>query len=356
MKTQIEDRGAIPKHNTATSDKAWDGPANEAKLKTDQDYDYYRKAYAWRDPDGDEENKSSYKFIHHEISSDGVPGAANIRACQATIAVLNGARGGADIPDEDRQGVWNHVATHLKSADVEPAELKSLGQCEGPECPSREMRSFPFVEIRASEDGKKILGHAAVFGKLSEDLGGFREKVSPGAFLDTIDTDDIRALFNHDPNYVLGRVKSETLVLAEDKKGLAIDIIPPDTQWAKDLKESIKRGDITQMSFAFQAQEEEWDDEKKIRTLNKVRLFDVSVVTYPAYPQTDVKLRSLIDKLGKDKATEILSRSLDAENQSEGGTPAATPPETDNQASEKAEQEAMVQLTNQKHQTEIESI
>jgi len=299
MKQEI--RKAIPKHKTATSDKAWDGPANEANLKLDQTLDYYKKAYAWRDPEGDETKKSSYKFIHHEVSSDSTPGAANIRGCQTGIGILNGARGGANIPDEDKQGVWNHLASHLKDAEVEPAPLRSFNE-------KVERRSFPVTELRVSKKGEisKIKGHAAVFNKLSEDLGGFREQITPGAFARTIKHSDIRALFNHDPNYILGRNKSGTLTLAEDNEGLAIEIDPPDTSFARDLMVSIDRGDITQMSFAFQVhgeKGEEWDasDPKKvIRTLKEVDLFDVSPVTYPAYPQTDVKVRSVLAAAGID--------------------------------------------------------
>jgi len=175
-----------------------------------------------------------------------------------------------------------------------------------------EHRSFSLSEIRVAGEGRKISGHAAVFNKLSEDLGGFREKIAPGAFASTITGADVRALFNHDPNYVLGRTKSGTLSLIEDAKGLAITIDPPETQWANDLIESVKRGDISQMSFGFRAVADEWDDGKKVRTLKEVELFDVSVVTYPAYPQTDVKIRSLIAKIGEDKAIEILTCSLTA--------------------------------------------
>lgn len=348
MTITAEKRKAIPKHKTATSGKSWDGPKNETNLKTEQDLEYYSRAYAWRDPDGEPENKSSYKFIHHEVTSDGNPGAANIRACQTTIAVLNGARGGADIPDADRQGVWDHAAGHLRDADVEPAPLRARQdtyQCECIECgyrfeseehcndvrcpkcggkcrraerpgpgqksmdPKIERRSFPLTEMRISEDGEKpkIKGHAAVFNKLSEPLiFGFREQISPGAFARTIKKDDIRALFNHDPNYVLGRNKSGTLVLEEDDKGLAIEIDPPDTSYARDLMVSIERGDITQMSFAFMVhgkKGESWDNsnpDSPIRTLVDVDLFDVSPVTYPAYPQTDVKVRSVLMAAGID--------------------------------------------------------
>lgn len=156
-----------------------------------------------------------------------------------------------------------------------------------------ERRSFP-VDFRAEDvDGvQAIVGHAAVFNSWSEDLGGFREQVAPGAFNKTLQEADVRALFNHDPNYVLGRVKAETLELAEDETGLAIRAVPPDTQWARDLAVSLERGDIDQMSFGFQVIKDEWEGQD--RTLLEVRLFDVSVVTFAAYPDTEAHLRSLM--------------------------------------------------------------
>ena len=161
-----------------------------------------------------------------------------------------------------------------------------------------ERRYVPAQELRAitDEDGlRHITGYAVVFNSLSEDLGGFKEKVDPGTFTKTIKGNDIRALKNHNDDYVLGRNKSETLALTEDKHGLAVDIIPPDTQWAKDLMISIDRGDIDQMSFGFSTISDRWEtkDGIEIRTLEEVRLFDVSPVTFPAYPDTEVALRSL---------------------------------------------------------------
>jgi len=114
---------ALPIHHTATSDKPWDGPGAKARLKNDGTADYYRGAFAWVDPDGDPEKKAAYKFIHHEVGPDGKVGAANLKACSSSIAILNGGRGGTTIPAAERQGVWSHVAAHLKDADQEPAEL-----------------------------------------------------------------------------------------------------------------------------------------------------------------------------------------------------------------------------------------
>jgi uncharacterized protein len=161
-----------------------------------------------------------------------------------------------------------------------------------------ERRNFQIQELRAITDDKglrHITGYAAVFNSLSEDLGGFREKIDQGAFSKTINADDIRALWNHDSNHVLGRNKSGTLALSEDQRGLQIDIVPPDTQFARDLMVSIDRGDIDQMSFGFKTINQRWEGEypNEIRTLMEVQLFDVSPVTFPAYPDTEVGLRSL---------------------------------------------------------------
>ena len=151
------------------------------------------------------------------------------------------------------------------------------------------------VEFRADEDGNILEGYAAVFNSLSQDLGGFREYITPGAFSDAVREDDVRALFNHDPSQVLGRTKSGTLELAEDDNGLQTRINLPDTSYARDLRESVRRGDVDQMSFAFQTVEDDWRKENgaNIRELIKVRLLDVSPVTYPAYEATSVSARAL---------------------------------------------------------------
>jgi uncharacterized protein len=156
-----------------------------------------------------------------------------------------------------------------------------------------ERRVFEF-EMRADDsNAPKMVGHAALFNS-EADLGYFREVIEPGAFTKSIGRDDVRALFNHDPNFVLGRNKANTLRLSEDEKGLAIEVDPPDTQWARDLMVSMRRGDITQMSFGFIAkgQRSEKRDGVLYRIITEAQLFDVSPVTYPAYQQTDVTVRS----------------------------------------------------------------
>lgn len=161
----------------------------------------------------------------------------------------------------------------------------------------REIRSFDVSELRVvTEDGggQTLKGHAAVFDQLSLDLGGFREKIAPGAFAGTIQADDIRALWNHDTNQVLGRNRAGTLQLFEDERGLGVRIQPPDTQWARDRMVTIGRGDVSQMSFMFDTITDSWQivEGENIRTLHAVKLWEVSPVTFPAYPQTDIGVRT----------------------------------------------------------------
>ena len=184
----------------------------------------------------------------------------------------------------------------------------------------KELRVVDSISDESTEPA--IDGYASVFDSWSEELGGnqpFRERVVKGAFEETIQNDDIRALFNHDPNYVLGRNKAGTLTLEEDDKGLHVRITPPDTQWAKDLLVSIKRGDITQMSFGFTVILDRWnyEDNTDVRELLKVKLYDVSPVTFPAYTQTECGIRSAYDNHQKEvvKAKELAKQKLDLRKQ-----------------------------------------
>lgn len=163
--------------------------------------------------------------------------------------------------------------------------------------PEVERRSVVGVEVR-SEEGKptKIVGYAAVFNSLSEELFGFREIVMPGAFDRAIrEKHDTRALVNHDANLILGRTKAGTLTLTVDEKGLRAEIEPPDTQAARDALTSVRRGDLDGMSFAFRTLTDNWrtQDGEQIRELIDLDLVDVSVVAFPAYPATTVSTRAL---------------------------------------------------------------
>lgn len=159
-------------------------------------------------------------------------------------------------------------------------------------------RRFLQAEVRATGDASpKIVGHAAKFNTLSQDLGGFFERIAPGAFDDCLrENPDIVGLFNHSFDYVLGRTSSGTMAVSVDAEGLLYSIEPPDTQLARDLMTSMRRGDIRGSSFGFYCLEDTWDldptTDSIIRTIVKASVFDCSVVTDPAYLTSDASVRS----------------------------------------------------------------
>ena len=163
-----------------------------------------------------------------------------------------------------------------------------------------ETRSLPAPEMRIEEyiaGRPTIIGYAAVFNSLSEDLGGFRELIRPGAFARGLPGADVRALVNHDPTLILGRNIAGTLRLLEDANGLRVEIDPPDTQVGRDIVTSIRRGDVNGMSFRFYVADggERWGSGPSgvVRELLDLEIDDVSVALYPAYRATEVSVRSL---------------------------------------------------------------
>ena len=169
-----------------------------------------------------------------------------------------------------------------------------------PANPAKEVRTF-LADMSVGEEGRTVSGYAAMFGTMSEEMWGFRELIDPEAFSGT-DMSDVRALFNHDPNMLLARTSSGTLSLEVDDRGLKYSFDLPDTQAGRDLGELLKRGDVSQSSFGFTIAEDEWQEKyndsgeviETTRVIKKVkRLYDVSPVTYPAYPDTSGALRSL---------------------------------------------------------------
>ena len=164
-------------------------------------------------------------------------------------------------------------------------------------------RIFPGDEFRADtgENGQlRIGGYAATFNSETVIGNYFREVILPGAFTKTLQESDVRALFNHNNDYVLGRKKNGTLRLREDERGLPFECDLPDTQFARDLHTSIKRGDIDAMSFRFRVIKETWTespdlDGLALRELVEVHLIEVSPVTFPAYEATEVEARAIVD-------------------------------------------------------------
>ncbi len=211
-----------------------------------------------------------------------------------------------DFEDEkQRFAVCNTQWDEKKSIEPEKKEESFSINFTPFEDELTERRCSDLDEFRFDADKNEITGYAARFNVWSEEMWGFKERIHSGAFAKTIKEGDVRLLFNHDPNFILARTSNGTMTLEEDKKGLLYTATLPDTTYAKDLKESIKRGDISQNSFGFRVIKDKWkisDDKNKLdeRTLTEVKLFDVSPVTFPAYPQTSVKVRTILKEAGID--------------------------------------------------------
>jgi HK97 family phage prohead protease len=163
------------------------------------------------------------------------------------------------------------------------------------------------ADVRAMEPTSDAVlrGHAIVFNSLSVDLGGFRERIKPEA-VDRLlaEGTDLRALWNHNPEVTIGRVKAGTLTVKKDRAGLRVEIHPP--KWAVGHVESVMRGDISGMSFAFLAVDDEWHMEGGMPTRDVIdmEVSEVSVVTFPAYPSTDVSSRDV------GRSIDLLQRAL----------------------------------------------
>lgn len=210
-------------------------------------------------------------------------------------------------PDQDGFPSAGRIAWALWSGDegVKWSERKRKQIVEEEEKDERNLKNYNQMEKRifnietrvdSTEDGRDlVVGHASVYDSRSNNLGGFYEFIERGAFTEElIANSDVRALINHDPNLILARNTSGTLNLTADERGLKYEFEMPETSYGKDLSISMKRGDITQSSFAFTVAEDDWstDDEgNNIRTIKKIdRLYDVSPVTYPAYNMAESDL------------------------------------------------------------------
>lgn len=163
------------------------------------------------------------------------------------------------------------------------------------------------VRVDLSVD-RKIRGMAIAFNSKSSDLGGFVEVIKPEAVDRTIrEALDVRALVDHDSGKVIGRTKAGTLMLRKSRRGLEVEIDPPNTTAARDLLESIERGDISGMSFGFRVLSDEWhmDDGEPVRDVTDMIIYEVSAVAFPAYESTSV---------------DVAKRSLQAFMQGHGGS------------------------------------
>jgi HK97 family phage prohead protease len=174
-------------------------------------------------------------------------------------------------------------------------------------------RAHAVTEFRAAGAGPgKLGGYAAVFDQTT-DLGWEgKERIGRRAFDATLKdpATDVRALHNHDPQYLLGRQKSGTLRLSVDSRGLEYEIDLPDVEYARTVRVLAERGDLDGASFAFVPGDYEWDDDHETRTHTSVaRLVDVAPVTFPAYAGASTEARSLTDRHRRSNIIRVKHRA-----------------------------------------------
>lgn len=176
----------------------------------------------------------------------------------------------------------------------------------------REFRAFAPAEIRTEGDALHVSGYAAVFNQPADIGGYFRERIAPGAFSEAIGRDDVVFLVNHE-GLPLARTRSGTLSLSEDATGLHMESdLDPEDPDVKAIVGKMRRGDLDRMSFAFLPTIQEWDEsgDLPLRTIVKAQLFDVSIVTTPAYDGTSIGLRSLDAYRAQQRAQNFSAAAL----------------------------------------------
>jgi HK97 family phage prohead protease len=189
-------------------------------------------------------------------------------------------------------------------------------------------RRFSGVALRAlnpienaSNSPGTVTGYSAKYSyapgqNLSENLGGFRERLQKGCFDRSLANNmDMRCDFNHDNNYPLGRTGNSSLSLSSDSTGLLMRCVLPNTSYARDLMENIRSGNISSQSFAFECEDDDWGDcddpdnpgtRTKLRTVRRAKLHGVSIVTKPAYNNSSVEVDPVVAALGRSHSFEAM--------------------------------------------------
>lgn len=210
MKTAVDTEGS------------WDGPANETRIPSDAKEAQLRKFYAWADPSKDPDTKAAYKFGHHNVDANGKIGAANMKACSSGIAVLNGGRGGAKIPDADRQGVYNHLAAHMRDAKADVPALNSLSADKNMGVKYKRHQVGVLIEKNAfvdEGDGLISFPNKLVVSDNTEQRNGTRYDV------DTLDLSEYKGQLTADHVDMLGSIIGKVGGVAKVGTQIVIDSI-----------------------------------------------------------------------------------------------------------------------------------
>lgn len=195
---------------------------------------------------------------------------------------------------DDEDGYWYPTA---EEEMIDVAKLTVVDSVPGPLLSeleaTRSVNKFETrvnvsdFEVRETGDGMTFTGYASVFNSRSENLGGFTEFVAPGAFTRSLKSrNDVKLLWNHDSGQVLGSTRAKSMTLTEDARGLKVEAKLPNTNLGRDVAELIRTGLVDSMSFGFNVIKDSWNAEGNERTLNAVRLHEVSIVAFPAYAGT----------------------------------------------------------------------
>jgi uncharacterized protein len=249
------------------------------------------------DADPDSDNYPSAGVVAHLLWGSGPSKRAAQRAKDYADSVV------ARIRAEET----NSMRTDNKWLDVARAiQLKIDGP--QPESKEPEIRvNTTDIEVRAEGDGMSFTGYASVFNSPSEDLGGFVEYVAPGAFKRSLQSrNEVKLLWNHDSGEPLASLRGGTMQLVEDERGLKVTAQLPNTTRGRDVAELLRTKVIDSMSFGFNVIKDTWSRDGQTRTLESVRLFEVSVVSFPAYGATTATVRSTQPTINPDELADAL--------------------------------------------------
>jgi HK97 family phage prohead protease len=233
------------------------------------------------DADPDSDNYPSAGVVAHLLWGSGPSKRAAQRTKDYADSVVARIRA-EETNSMDNKNKWLDVARAIA--------LK----IDGPKAQEPEVRTNSVeFEVRAEGDGMTFTGYASVFNSPSQDLGGFIEYVAPGAFKRSLQSrNEVKLLWNHDSGEPLASLRGGTMQLVEDDRGLKVTATLPQTSRGKDVAELLRTKVIDSMSFGFNVIKDTWSRDGQTRTLDSVRLFEVSIVSFPAYEATTAQVRS----------------------------------------------------------------